>query len=425
MQLEELNLPSPAKISLPEPVPCNQPVLLAQQPRFAWLEVSFYLYMISVPVEVLGPAVLGLGISLALPFGLLFLASFMVRYMMSLSNIEQFRIPRILMVPLFFSGLCFVHYLSSSSVQGIGVVLGIFNNSLMAIVLYNYFCRRNRQESGLFVMGMTTVLVGLLVFAIIGPNGASGERFTVFDFDQNNFASILGFGVLIVATSAFFRRYSAISYVLFGGATVATIALIVASGSRGAMAALALSWLLFMAIVRPKYFYRPRNLAVGMLIILVGALLLFRNELSLGRWRSTFRGNETTAFSRRDEIVKVSLELIREKPLLGWGAYEGFREVGIRMGDSDYTGTHNTYMFIAVAGGIVGALPFVLFFAYPLKSFWRHRENPALQQSLVLYVFLLLVMLTLDFVNRKQIWILYPMILSSLHTCRLVTAPKR
>jgi O-antigen ligase len=110
--------------------------------------------------------------------------------------------------------------------------------------------------------------------------------------------------------------------------------------------------------------------------------------------------------------------MISERPVLGWGLQQTYQKLGQSVGGREYTGTHNTYLMILATTGIVGAVPFTIFFVYPFVKYRSQRDNDLYKQLLVLLIFVMLVFMSLDWLNRKQYWIIYSMILAELELQR-------
>ena len=97
-----------------------------------------------------------------------------------------------------------------------------------------------------------------------------------------------------------------------------------------------------------------RLCAVALVALPIGLIIL----LSVPAWRETAvdRASESGPVEIRAAVYDASWELIRERPLLGWGQNQMPAEVARRMSDYDLEAywAHNTYLEILVEHGLVG-----------------------------------------------------------------------
>jgi O-antigen ligase len=349
------------------------------------------------------------GVSLSLMTGVFFV--FCYFFMQKDKNTIEW--PHLMTLPLFWLFINLVHFLRSDSLTYFGVLTGVFNNLMFSVILYNYLLRNINIKNGLYVMGVSTSLAGVGLLASQGLNILAGGRFSIFDFDENNIGSILALGSLLLIMFSQEKecsiKWSVIQLLL----AVLTLAIVVATGSRGAMLSLILALIFYQIIFFSKDMFRLKNFLI--ILAVVGfSTFFYQNSLTTReRWQTTLEGEANIALSERDVIFVETIDMISERPIAGWGLLQTYRELGQRFGQMN-KGVHNTYLLIVVTTGILGSLPFFVFFIYPFAKFKEQKKDDLYKQLLVLLVFVMLVFMSLDWLNRKQLWILYSMLLARL-----------
>lgn len=377
--------------------------------RLSALDFSYYLFLASVPIEVIGTMYYDFGVSLSLMTGVFFV--FCYFFMQKDKNTIEW--PHLMTLPLFWLFINLVHFLRSDSLTYFGVLTGVFNNLMFSVILYNYLLRNINIKNGLYVMGVSTSLAGVGLLASQGLNILAGGRFSIFDFDENNIGSILALGSLLLIMFSQEKecsiKWSVIQLLL----AVLTLAIVVATGSRGAMLSLILALIFYQIIFFSKDMFRLKNFLI--ILAVVGfSTFFYQNSLTTReRWQTTLEGEANIALSERDVIFVETIDMISERPIAGWGLLQTYRELGQRFGQMN-KGVHNTYLLIVVTTGILGSLPFFVFFIYPFAKFKEQKKDDLYKQLLVLLVFVMLVFMSLDWLNRKQLWILYSMLLARL-----------
>lgn len=377
--------------------------------KLSALDFSYYLFLASVPIEVIGTMYYDLGVSLSLMTGVFFV--FCYFFMQKDKNTIEW--PQLMTLPLFWLFINLVHFVRSDSMTYFGVLTGVFNNLMFSVILYNYLLRRKNIKSGLYVMGVSTSLAGVGMLASQGLNILAGGRFSVFDFDENNIGSILALGSLLLIMFSQEKECNVKLSVIQLLLAVLTLAIVVATGSRGAMLSFVVALIFYQIIFFSKEMFRLKSFII--ILAVVGfSTFFYQNSLTTReRWQTTLEGEANIALSERDVIFVETIDMISERPIAGWGLLQTYRELGQRFGQMN-KGVHNTYLLIFVTTGILGSLPFFVFFIYPFAKFKEQKKDDLFKQLLVLLVFVMLVFMSLDWLNRKQLWIIYSMLLARL-----------
>jgi hypothetical protein len=136
--------------------------------------------------------------------------------------------------------------------------------------------------------------------------------------------------------------------------------------TRGVWIAYLVVLLLFGMLKGGRVFF-----SAGLTVVLLGLFLLSAGTGVRERARSLFDLSENLGRSR---IWQANIDMIRDRPLLGWGYgnYRKFREPYYqRYPEADTTAhAHNSFLQIWVDTGLLGLGAFVYLFAVILKTSW-------------------------------------------------------
>lgn len=186
--------------------------------------------------------------------------------------------------------------------------------------------------------------------------------------------------VLVWAFNLKSRRW--IAWTLMSAATVALIFTL----SRGAWIAGLLAVLLTLTL----YFYRYRPAWIKKMLVFLGVGLILFVMLTAG-WllapkESLFRKMGEKAIFRSESMLlrqnnwSIGLQSFFQKPLTGWGlenfsiAYDRNYRVfdrHVSFQESHVDRAHNEYVGVAVSGGLLALIPYLLMLGYAIYLGWR------------------------------------------------------
>jgi O-antigen ligase len=387
--------------------------------RITGLDVLFYAYIVSVPLEIVGTMLLGLPFSLSVPFGIAFVVAYVVRYALSDGRTRRATVPWPLWLMVLFVVFLFGRYAVSPEYGYWRYVVAILNNVMLAIVAYNYLLQSRNCDKSLLLLGVVIVLAGtLLLLSGALTTEEISKRSSILEYDENYFGSVLGLGAMIVITRLLRKKAPwPVSLLLLGLAMMA-VTVMLTTGSRGAFASFSLSAIGYACVVNRRAIFRTKNMIIVGLVVTCTVILALHSEVFRDRWGQTLELHGGGAFSGRDTIWTVAVDMFMEKPLFGWGVGEGFVELGQRIrGEYGPVATHNAVLFSGLAGGVSGLACFVPFFFYPFALLTRCRKSDLGGQLIALYAYVALVMMSLDWLDAKVFWLLYSIVLAS---CRQV-----
>lgn len=116
-------------------------------------------------------------------------------------------------------------------------------------------------------------------------------------------------------------------------------------------------------------------------IMLAAAALALSTSSADTFWKYIRRGQDTEMLanlSGRVDWWTVAIERIKERPLLGYGAYSGGKFVVLQqLGDLETSGIHNDYLEILLGTGVVGLSLVIVVLASVWSSVLRASQRPA------------------------------------------------
>src|SRR5262249_18392152 len=129
------------------------------------------------------------------------------------------------------------------------------------------------------------------------------------------------------------------------------------TGSRGGIVAFLIGVVLYAL---PYCGSKRKILAIlGVAIAVVGLVYTAVNDQStLSRLERTYENGDTAG---RDKITAASIEMISEKPLLGWQPVVLWYELGARTSSPFIKrDAHNLFLHLLLEVGLLGATPFLI-----------------------------------------------------------------
>jgi len=291
---------------------------------------------------------------------------------------------------------------------------------------YNMMRYQHVSNATLMILAVSCTLLAILLALAVGsepapPNSrglADQERISAFGDDPNTTAGVLSLGTLALMGLAYGRekaRWSVRMLTWVGLGVLASV--IVFTGSRGSLVAVTIGLLaLFLSgkgrAPWPRAQLSGVRLKVGLIIVIAMSLLIgisYYYEPAKKRWERTFTEG---SMAGRERIFPAALEMVFEKPLIGWGPTHHYYELGSRLG-RPFRDTHNLYLWILTETGLVGAIPFFIAVWYCLRGAWKARGGVDGPLPLALLLALLTINLSLTWHNMKLFWIVLAYTLAS------------
>ncbi len=230
--------------------------------------------------------------------------------------------------------------------------------------------------SGAMLLTLTLSLITVvwpLPFIQSTANGPTTNHFVFKDHIAQNL--MMSFFALLLAVSALFAKDLTKKFVLFSLAILAAVDILFFVAGRTGFISLALN-----ALVLIFFLSGTKQKISGLLVFFIVAALALqysdnfrgRVELAVTEFRSQDR-KELTSVGQRVEFFKKSVELVKERPVFGFGTGSYAREF-CRIADSTEWceagrfHPHNQFIAFLVQLGVIGFIAYLIFIAAAIKS---------------------------------------------------------
>jgi O-antigen ligase len=231
----------------------------------------------------------------------------------------------------------------------------------------------------------------------------AGERLTSMDSNPNYvaFAMVIAAVILVgMALDATLRNLW--SKAFLASLVLPLLAVAVRTGSRTGVVSFLIGFAICLFSSRQ---YGHRLMALLLFISVSGAMtyLVVRYPTVLSRFEEASGGN----LAGRQNIIPVALEMIAERPILGWQPAVYWEELGRRTGRVFGTrDAHNLILHLMLEVGVLGAAPFLLGVVLCVRGAWRARA----QVGILPFALLMTALssnLTLTYLARKPQWLVF------------------
>lgn len=290
--------------------------------------------------------------------------------------------------------------------------------TLLAWVAFNLM--RDSETARKALISLAAASVVLSVIQILGvAQGATEvkgevERAAALGFHPNHLARILVLGILALMGMLYIRKQLLSRKVLFASPLIVIlVAVLIQTGSRGALLALAAALLTFALSAGSL---KRRAINAGGLLVLLGLLALaaVNSDIMRSRFEETIEDGD---LARRELIYPMSWQMFTEKPLLGWGSATSVYELGMRLGhpEEETKNPHNLILYGLVTSGVVGSFPLFLGTGLAIFAAWRARHRAHGILPLAMVVAVLVANMSGVWIANKLHWLVIAYALASAH----------
>lgn len=254
----------------------------------------------------------------------------------------------------------------------------LFQLTLLAWIAFNLMRNTATAEKALLTLAIACSLLSLLqllgvAHSAVDPKGTI-QRAAAFGFHPNHLARILVLGMLALVGVLYSRRQNISRPLLIAAPSLVVLAaVLIQTGSRGAILALGLALLVF-ALRKGSFGKKAINIA-GLLVLLgLLALAAFSSDVMRSRFEETIEDGD---LARRELIYPTAWEMFKEKPLLGWGPVSSVYELGMRLGhpEEETKNPHNLILYGLVTSGLLGSFPLFLGIGFAALAAWKARNS--------------------------------------------------
>jgi O-antigen ligase len=258
----------------------------------------------------------------------------------------------------------------------------------------------------LIVLLVAVAILAVMTVLGIGKAMDSGtQREMVFGQNANRAARVLCAGLLTAIGLVYGRARKALgpSWIAWLVAALIGIALIL-GGSRGGLLALAFGLWAF-SFTGTTLGVRIRNTVVALVAIGLAAWGALKAPVMRQRVEAAMQGN----LAGREDIFPAAWQMFKDRPLYGWGPSNQYvLATRLRLPPALHLtrDTHNLFLEITTATGILGATPYLIGLWLCCWSSWKARRGiegilPAAQMAA-----LLVGNLSGNFIALKLQWVL-------------------
>jgi O-antigen ligase len=254
------------------------------------------------------------------------------------------------------------------------------------------------------LLSATGMLLGLPGFVAQAGEG----RLSAMGFNPNGLAYIMGMaaqaliGFGIDHTSR--KRWKRVTFLVL---SLLPLMAMVYTGSRGGI----LASMTGITIYALPYCRSKRKVmaTLGIAMVVVGVIYLVLNDQST---KLRFeRSYEQGDMAGRNNIFAAAVEMVSEKPLLGWGNMAG-PELGSRTGKWSRD-THNLFLHLLTMTGLLGTIPFLIGLGLCVRAAWTARVCSLGLLPLAWLVTIMVVSMSGTPIADKLLWLALALSLAS------------
>jgi O-antigen ligase len=339
---------------------------------------SYLLFVFTLPFDATGLGVMSGSLSVAKIAGLIFFAFYFVYYAF-LSSEGSFAHPPGAMWWFFIYVVIFALNSFLGPIEfGRSDVAVAF--SLVQLLVFFWFTSDLLKKENMARDVLLTYAIASCVLAVgtvFGFPGFSpeivGGRAEVFGDNPNASGQHMILAVLVLiglTLNRAFKRWCT-NKVLVPVLMMLLLAGMVATGSRAAAGALVIGCAAYLV---PRWGSRQVVISVILATLGIGGsiYMIANNPEFAERWQATYYDED---WAGRQDIYGAAIDMISERPILGWSPIGAFYELGRRVGWPTGRDTHNLFLDLLVGVGLVGAIPFLIGLYLCVRTAWRARSG--------------------------------------------------
>jgi O-antigen ligase len=257
-----------------------------------------------------------------------------------------------------------------------------------------------------------TILAVMTIFGIGKAYDTESGRQIVLGQNANRAARVLCAGLLILVGMVFGRPQPGIrpKWIAWPVAAVIGLAMIL-GGSRGGLVALAVGLWTF-SFAGNTLGIRIRNTLVALFAIGIAAWGAWQSPVMQQRILLASQGN----MAKREIIFPAAIQMFKAKPIYGWGAGNQYAlavRLGLPPALHQTRDTHNLFLEVLTATGVLGAIPFCIALWLCLWAAWKARRGFEGILPLAQMMALGVGNLTGNYIQFKLQWVLLAYALAS------------
>jgi O-antigen ligase len=216
----------------------------------------------------------------------------------------------------------------------------------------------------------TLLLATGMLTGLPGFSQMKGGRLSAVGVNPNGLAGVLALGAQALIGLGIEqtprKRWMRVTFMTM---SFFPLAALVYTGSRSAV----LGSVAGIAVYALPYYKSKRKMMaiLAAAIAVIGVVyIVVNNQITSSRFEMTY---ETGNMAGREKIFPNAIEMIFEKPFLGWGPVEAFYELGRREGSGISRDAHNLFLHLLLEVGLLGAAPFLIGLGLCVRAAWTAR----------------------------------------------------
>jgi O-antigen ligase len=229
-----------------------------------------------------------------------------------------------------------------------------------------------------------------------------GRTTSSLQSDPNGLASIMALAVLTItglSVKTVFRQ--SLSSILLPALALPPLAVIVQTGSRTGALAFLVGCLVYLLPQWRSSGRRGKIIILAIIGIVSLIYLIATNPFVLARWQAAYYEG---SLSSRERLIPAALEMISERPILGWQPIQAWYELGSRVAKPSAS-AHNLFLDLLVESGLVGTMPFLAGLWLCVLSAWKARKGELGATSLALMLSTIVVNMGIPGLVWKPFWL--------------------
>jgi len=229
---------------------------------------------------------------------------------------------------------------------------------MIFVACFNLMRDREIARRVMLVLALAALVLAVMtIFGIGKEMDSTTQRATVFGQNANRAARVLLAGALICPGLVVGRAKIAFRPSILVWPVMAIIVLaMIMGGSRGGLIAFAAGLWMF-SMTGNSIAIRARNIAVTMLLLGAAAFAALKSPLMQERLQMAAQGN----MAQRQVIFPAAFGMFKKKPIIGYGPSNQY-VLAVRLGLPpklhETRDTHNLFLEVLTATGVLGAIPF-------------------------------------------------------------------
>lgn len=246
---------------------------------------------------------------------------------------------------------------------------------LIFVACFNLMRDPKVARQVMIVLAVAALVLALMtILGIETAKDSDSQRVTVFGQNANRAARVLLAGALAWVGLVVGRPRKALRPAVIAWPAFALCVLgMIMGGSRGGLVAFAAGLWMF-SMTGPTIAVRARNIAITLFLLGGAGFAAYKSPLMQQRIQLAAQGN----LAKREVIFPAALGEFKSRPLIGYGPANQY-VLAVRLGLPpklhETRDTHNLFLEVLTATGVLGTVPFVWALWVCCWSAWKARRG--------------------------------------------------